>query len=59
MIAFPPAIANVTHNDQGCKAKVDNARIQSLSRLFTQLLRCFGTDATLRRNICWKHEKQH
>lgn len=59
MITFPPAIANITHNDQWGKAEVDNAHVQRLCRLFTQLLRCFGTNATLRRNICRKHEEQH
>jgi hypothetical protein len=59
MIAFPPAIANITHNDQWSKAEVDNAHIQCLGGFFTQLLGCFGTDAALRQNICRKHEKQY
>lgn len=57
-IAFPPAIANYSHNGKGRYHQVKYATIKPEGRLFAQLLRCFCTHGTLCCCISYRQSKQ-
>jgi hypothetical protein len=61
VIFFPPLIGDKAANGQGREGQVKNARVQSLCRLFTQLLGSARADGTLRigRGKCQKADQKN
>jgi hypothetical protein len=46
-VALPPAVTDITEYGQRSKGKIEDAGIECLGRLFTQLLDIFCADRTL------------
>lgn len=59
LVILPPAIADITHNGEGCKGEVKYPGIHSLGRSFSQLLGGLGTNRTLRNGLNTRQGKQH
>jgi hypothetical protein len=47
VVAFPPAVTDITHDGEGCRGKIKNTRIQGLGWFFTKLLCSFAADGAL------------
>jgi hypothetical protein len=49
-VVLIPAIADISHDEEGTKREVNDAGIEAFGRLFAQLLGRFGANGTLSGN---------
>ena len=56
-IGLPPAVTYITNNSERGESEIKNTGVHSFGGLFSQLLRCFGTNGALCRYAIIKQRK--